>query len=100
MGSRYHAKNAPGQSTWVFEEKSTSMNATSMILVRILVGKINDLDALVTRLRQVPIDNNDPEWNCVIWVQQGLSLDRTSIITHGHGKAGLANGEKHRAAIF
>ncbi|KAF7505446.1 hypothetical protein GJ744_000773 [Endocarpon pusillum] len=51
-GTRYHAKNAPGQSTWVFEEKSTSMTATNMILVRVMIGKVNDPQALAAKLRQ------------------------------------------------
>ncbi|KAK5082560.1 hypothetical protein LTR70_007666 [Exophiala xenobiotica] len=65
-GTRYHAKNAPGQSTWIFEEKSTSMTATNMILVRVMIGKINDPQALTAKLRQVPVVNENPDWNCVI----------------------------------
>lgn len=73
-GTRYHAKNAPGQSTWIFEEKQTTMTATNMVLVRIMIGKISNQEALSAKLRQVPIVNGNPHWNCVTWVQNALAI--------------------------
>ncbi|KAK5093765.1 hypothetical protein LTS08_008829 [Lithohypha guttulata] len=87
-GTRYHAKNAPGQSTWIFEEKSTSMNATNMILVRVMIGKINDPQALATKLRQVPIVNNDPGWNCVTWLRSALALIAQDVSLMGTSSLG------------
>ncbi|KAK5936616.1 hypothetical protein PMZ80_011144 [Knufia obscura] len=73
-GMRYHAKNAPGQSTWVFEEKPTSITATNMMLVRFMIGKINDPHALAAKLRQVPVVNENLDWNCVNWLKSALAL--------------------------
>ena len=46
---------AAGQSEWFFEEKDVTLLATSMLLVRIMIGKIEKMDHLVSTLRKVPI---------------------------------------------
>ncbi|KAI1374867.1 hypothetical protein F4677DRAFT_461312 [Hypoxylon crocopeplum] len=77
-GKRYHARErmafVQGQahSTWEFEERDTAMEATSMILVRILIGKIKDQRRLASILESVPIRGNQPGWNCVEWVKEAL----------------------------
>jgi len=48
------------------------MQATNQLLIRVLVGKVKDRDRLLTTLRNVPIVENDPSWNCVIWVKEAL----------------------------
>ncbi|OQE85797.1 hypothetical protein PENNAL_c0023G00891 [Penicillium nalgiovense] len=56
-GFCYHANESPklgGGSEWHFEELECSLTATSMLLVRIMVGK------------------GRPGWNCVAWVKEAL----------------------------
>lgn len=48
------------------------MEATGQLLIRVLVGKIIDRDRLLTTLRNTPVVQNDPNWNCVIWVKEAL----------------------------
>jgi hypothetical protein len=74
-GTRYHARErmTPEGSQWVFEELSTSMMTTKMILVRILVAKVENTDKLAQLLRQIPIREGEEGWNCVLWVKEALS---------------------------
>ena len=48
------------------------MQATGQLLIRVLVGKVIDRDRLLTILRSVPVVQDDPSWNCVIWVKDAL----------------------------
>lgn len=65
----------------MFEERPTSMGPTSMILVRVLVGKIADLSALAETLKGVPVDNSDPSWNCVEWIRTAVeAIARNSAL--------------------
>lgn len=74
MGVRYHAKEkfSSGVSEWFFEERECSLTPTSMLLVRIMVGKVADGNRLVSILRSTPIRQGQPGWNCVIWVKEAL----------------------------
>ncbi|KAI1881732.1 hypothetical protein JX265_000558 [Neoarthrinium moseri] len=77
-GKRYHAKEqmisirGHIQSQWQFDERDVSMLATSMILVRIVVGKIKDRKRVASILRSIPIRGDQPGWNCVGWVKEAL----------------------------
>ncbi|TVY47527.1 hypothetical protein LOCC1_G003694 [Lachnellula occidentalis] len=74
-GIRFHAKErmlAAGQSEWYFEERDVGLLATSMQLVRIMIGKIEKMDRLVSILRRVPIRQGQRGWNCVSWVKEAL----------------------------
>ncbi|KAF7532236.1 hypothetical protein G7054_g8143 [Neopestalotiopsis clavispora] len=72
IGKLYHAKEKMMQqrSHFMFKERNISMLATSMILVRILVGKIENHERLASILRSTPIRAEQPGWNCVGWVQE------------------------------
>jgi hypothetical protein len=75
MGVRYHAKeraDPAGGSEWFFEERKCSLEATSMLLVRVMVGKVADGNRLVEILRNTPIRQGQPGWNCVLWVKEAL----------------------------
>jgi hypothetical protein len=75
MGMRYHAKErmiAPHQIEWYFEERDVSLLATSMLLVRVMIGKVESKDRLVSTLRKVPIRQEQAGWNCVGWVKEAL----------------------------
>lgn len=43
-----------------------------MLLVRIMIGKIEKKDRFLSVLRKVPIRQEMPGWNCVIWVHEAL----------------------------
>lgn len=77
IGVRYHAKERielGGGSKWFFEERECSLAPTSMLLVRIMVGKITDRKRLVEILRNTPVRQGQPGWNCVFWVKEALDL--------------------------
>ncbi len=44
QGVRYPAMNQVDK--WVFEERSTSLEATNMLLVRVMIGKVVDTEGL------------------------------------------------------
>lgn len=72
-GRRFHAKNDPYSTSWALEEDESSIQAIHQPLFRVLVGKIADRDKVFTTLREVPVVQNDPDWNCVQWVKGALS---------------------------
>lgn len=75
MGVRYHAKERlelAGGSKWFFEERECPLAPTSMLLVRIMVGKVADENRLVKILWNTPIQQRQPGWNCVLWVKEAL----------------------------
>lgn len=58
IGVRYHAKERlklGGGSEWHFEERESPLAPTSMLLVRVMVGKVADGNQLVESLRSTPI---------------------------------------------
>lgn len=48
-----------------FESVETSIQATNMILIRITVTKILELEKLEMILKAVPVVQNDPTWDCI-----------------------------------
>lgn len=60
------------QSSWEFQERTTSKEATRMILVRIRVGKVASMERLSSVLRSTKIKATEPGWNCVAWVREAL----------------------------
>lgn len=84
---RYHAKESitgPNGSAWVFDERPTSLAATSMLLVRVMIAKVEDKDRLISILRNTPIRQGVTGWNCVGWVQealQSLASDKKALGT-------------------
>ena len=45
-----------------------------MLLIRIVVGKVVDGNRLVEILRNTPIRQGQPGWNCVLWVKEALEM--------------------------
>jgi hypothetical protein len=75
IGFRYHAKEKPspgGGSTWEFEETECNLKATQMLLIRVLIGKVANGPRTVEILRNTPIRQGEPGWNCVGWVKEAL----------------------------
>ncbi|KAJ5730604.1 uncharacterized protein N7483_005112 [Penicillium malachiteum] len=73
-GFRYHANEMPklGQGSEFFYQESYYRNASNMLLVRIVVGKVTNRARLLEILRTNPVQNDEPGWNCVSWIRQGL----------------------------
>ena len=72
---RCNAKERPrqgGGSEWVFEEVETPLLPTRMLLTRVMVAKVLDKHRLVQVLSQVSIRQDQPNWNCVLWVKEAL----------------------------
>lgn len=70
---------------WQFEKKATSLLPTSMLLVRVLIGKIHDTQRLDAILSRVPIRGGISGWNCVYWIKEALAIlegDGKSLGTH------------------
>lgn len=80
---RYHTKNIPlgPQTMWEFEARSIGLQATEMLLVRVLVAKVTNKQRIENILRDVPVVQGDDAWNCVVWVQKALEA------IHDDGKA-------------
>jgi hypothetical protein len=73
-GTRYHVQDhitSSGKKQWAFQERSVSLSATNMLLIRVMVGKVNRLDRLLSALHSVPV-RQVHGWNCVIWLQEAL----------------------------
>lgn len=65
------------ESRWVFEERDIGMNPTAMILVRVVIGKVANLERVAAVLRGVPVCGGDePGWNCVGWLHAALKMLR------------------------
>ena len=70
MGQRLHAINNPD---WNYEKRDVRLGATRQLLVRVMIGKIDDEKRLLEIFEKVPIRaDSDPDWNCVIWVKEAL----------------------------
>lgn len=54
-----------------------------MLLVRIMVAKIIDTEALIRILRETPVQQSNPDWNCVSWVKEALERLRAEAETEG-----------------
>lgn len=39
-----------------------------------MIDKVDNPQALAVKLRQVPVSNNNSDWNCVYWLQNALEL--------------------------
>ncbi|PGH03434.1 hypothetical protein AJ80_08682 [Polytolypa hystricis UAMH7299] len=87
MGVRYHAKERPklgGGSEWLLEARECPLAPTSMLLVRIMVGKVADGNRLVEILRNMPI-RQQPGWHCVSWVKEALEMLKADTKALGTG---------------
>ncbi|KAM0433314.1 hypothetical protein ACHAPT_004190 [Fusarium lateritium] len=79
-GHRHHVKLAYGQvgnpptegMYWKYDKTNITMMPTSMILVRVLVGKIKSLSRLDAIIEKTSIRPKQASWNCVIWVKEAL----------------------------
>jgi hypothetical protein len=75
---RFHAReriNVSGSSegfVWVYDEESIELVPTGMLLCRIIIGKVEDIDRLRSIFQRTPIRAGTPGWNCVEWVKEAV----------------------------
>ncbi|KAL5374222.1 hypothetical protein PMIN06_012458 [Paraphaeosphaeria minitans] len=81
-GRRCHVKESmqivagAAKNIWAYEDRAISLQPTSAILVRIMIGKVVDGERLRAAFASTPIRAGHAgyeNWNCVSWVQEGLS---------------------------
>ncbi|KAI2638455.1 hypothetical protein GGS21DRAFT_488539 [Xylaria nigripes] len=80
QGHRFHVKelitlrgNPPvPHIIWRYEKLAISMAPTSMLLVRIMIGKVRSMSRLHSILEHTPVRPDIPRWNCVQWVREAL----------------------------
>lgn len=66
---------------WIYEAIKINSNHDSRLLVRILLGEVSREDILERLFAEVPVVQDDPDFNCITWVQQALSrLNRSRIL--------------------
>jgi hypothetical protein len=88
---RLHARNyfsGPDSVTWFFEQLHVDAKGTSKLLTTTPIGKVVDMDRLLEILRDIPIPQNEPDWNCVNWMREALdeiSHDQTALEIEGLG---------------
>ncbi|KAH8777366.1 hypothetical protein F5883DRAFT_409224 [Diaporthe sp. PMI_573] len=95
-GKRFHVKetmttvDGRTQSRWVFEERDIGMNPTAMILVRVIIGKVANLERVASVLREVPVRDNQSGWNCVWWLREALDMLRADAKALSGGRSSAA----------
>ncbi|KAF4983840.1 hypothetical protein FZEAL_846 [Fusarium zealandicum] len=79
-GKRFHAKESLGlvgspptvHPVWQYEELDIGMAPTSMLLVRVVVGRVKSMSRLRSAFESVPVRGHVENWNCVEWVKEAL----------------------------
>ncbi|TID26769.1 hypothetical protein E2P81_ATG01232 [Venturia nashicola] len=70
----YH--NSLDTTAWYYEEIKVPIGDTPKLLCQKYIGDIINLEAALETLRDIPLRQGDPEWNCVLWVQDALEVLR------------------------
>lgn len=72
----HHAKDnpkIPGIARWNYEKKVMTAIATPNLLARIIIAKVVDPARIEIILSGIPLSQEDPDWNCVVWVKDALT---------------------------
>lgn len=78
-GPRQTLPRQPTQSklsrwAWEYEEiLLQNVQITTSLLVRVMIGKVEDLERLVAIFRIVPVIQNNPDWRCRTWCANALA---------------------------
>ena len=75
-GRRHHVRNTidqAGNSYWYYQQVEIPVQPTSTLLVRIAIAKVTDQAQLERTLENMTLVQNDPNWNCRIWVGDALA---------------------------
>lgn len=79
-GYRFHAKekisfigNPPvAKSLWHYEELEVPLIPDSMLLVRVMIGKVKEMEQLRSIFQDTPIRPEIEGWNCVEWIKESF----------------------------
>lgn len=73
-GARYHVEHASGpEHRYLYvEDDAGCIPSAQDVIVRIAVAKIVDATRLQAILRDVPVDQEDPSWNCLSWIKDAF----------------------------
>ncbi|KAJ5558328.1 hypothetical protein N7535_008541 [Penicillium sp. DV-2018c] len=88
-GLRCHAKEVldpGGHPAWEYEEIDSASGASYMVLIRVMVGKVANGRRTIKILRNTPIRQGEPGWNCVGWVKEALETLKTDGKALGRSK--------------
>ncbi|KAI5923093.1 hypothetical protein F4810DRAFT_720503 [Camillea tinctor] len=80
QGVRFHAmesltsggESSEPHSMWAYDESTIALRATKMLLARVVIAKIKDVDRLKSVFQSTPIRPEVPGWNCVGWVEEAF----------------------------
>jgi len=79
-GRRCHVKNRLNinpdgpSSVWEYEElQLQNVQNTNTLLVRVIIGKVENLNRLLEIFRSIPVFQNDPGWRCRSWCADALA---------------------------
>ncbi|KAM7203360.1 hypothetical protein V8F33_002351 [Rhypophila sp. PSN 637] len=67
---------------WEFEARQIRMAPTAMVLVRVVIAKIHDMDRLMEILSNVPIRGHDKTFSCRMWM-----IDAVNALAQDDGQA-------------
>lgn len=68
----YH--NSLDTTAWYYEEIKVPVGDTPKLLSQKQIGDIINLDEALETLRDTPLRQGDPDWNCVTWIQDALDM--------------------------
>ncbi|KAK4575033.1 hypothetical protein LTR86_000883 [Recurvomyces mirabilis] len=103
-GVRFHAHDRmtvvedEAQHIWRHEEMSVSMSPVLMILIRVMVAKVADMDRLVAVLRSTSVGGEEVGWNGISWVR--AVLNRLEVDGGCLGKSGVEWDVIRNAAMW
>lgn len=67
------SQQPPSLQRWEYNAEQVA-NQTGGMLVRVLIGKVEDQTRLQTLLENVAIRQGDPGWNCASWIGDSLRV--------------------------
>ncbi|KAE9993507.1 hypothetical protein EG327_004761 [Venturia inaequalis] len=70
----YH--NSLDTTAWYYEEIKVPVGDTPKLLSKKYIGDIINLEDALEALRDTPLRQGDPKWNCVLWIQDALDVLR------------------------
>lgn len=68
---RFHTTNR-GRADWIFEARNVDELGPALLLAKVVVAKVTDVDRLNSVLSAVPVVQEDPSFNCSVWVHRAL----------------------------
>lgn len=90
QATRLHARDffsSPEETHWLYEEMHVDAKGTPLLLTQTLIGDVIDTDRLFEVLRDVPLQQDTPGWNCVSWIRAALDAmaEEPEVLSNGEG---------------